>query len=496
MPVLSSMVWKRLWFTMLCILLYLILVAQGKRLSFQRTVTENKNSNERIATIRMGNMLDEFHFDLSSHHLKSRTITYDYNHSLVDKTIQNIRYDAYNNPSYMLSTTLNTSGIVIEGAEEVWNNNDLIQGQKWGQSGGRQWAELYNNNKDDYENTAFDAQWQTRFSYTPPVSVNIMPGINAEWNAKMNEFNQNTAPVTIQNSRYGEGGKTELSTSRGNGVITSERKVYDARGVLREYHYVESYPDDYSHEEITYYNCEGVPVYFTATLWDDEEEVEINMLDLVFVNGQPVAGIKDVDDYDESFRQYYNPQTGQFEFLEYGERDYEDYFMDLKSLTDPCDERDNNFISAGPRLLLEDAYPERFNMFGGYVQYTHQFNPKLGATVDVGYTAGSQYEWNYSRLNIVAGVNYYPFGCADAFDTYSLSAHIYGGLSSVTGKYEYNGMSYSNKNSGFALYGGIEGGIRINKTIGAELNLDFNPNFYDGNTTKNWIISAGINYRF
>ncbi|MGZ5255739.1 MAG: hypothetical protein ACXWCT_15130, partial [Flavitalea sp.] len=431
MQILSSFNWRRILITVLCLLVYLIAIAQyKKRIDVTHSQSIEVVSSDKLQEFRVGNLTDVLRFDPKTHQLKSRTVTYDFPTGPIDKKIQMVQYDQRNQPAYTLVKTFDQSGSVITALEELRVNGDILKGQQW--FGDRKQAFLYNDARDRYETTTFNAQWQPAFVYTPPAITEINWQPNVALNQLINDIRiASPGQFTVADKTYSPDGKAEVSYSSGADMKVSEKKIYDARGVVREYHYRETYPDDYMYEEITYFDCEGIPVYFESTMYDDND-YEYKAIRMQFRNGQPEAGYYQVDDYDGEFRQYYNPGTGQFEYLPGDDAAYMNYMFDMEEQFDPCDQP-NHLFSFGPRIILEDSYPERFTTIGGYLQYTYMFNDKIGGTVDLGYTTGKQFDWQYNKLNILGGATYFPFDCLGLEDDFSLSVHALAGLSSLKG---------------------------------------------------------------
>lgn len=492
MQILSFFNWRRILITVLCLLVYLVTIAQfGKRIDVVHTQRIDVVTSDKLQEFKMGNLTDLLRIDPKTHQLKTRTVTYDYTSGPIDKTIQQVQYDQLNQPAYTLLTTIDQSGSVIRGLEELRVNGDITKGYQW--FGDRKLAFLYNDNKDRYEPADFTTQWAPQFTYVTPVTTQVQWQPDIQLDQRISGIRSGSpGMISLPDKTYSDGGRAEINFASGADVRISEKKIYDARGVVREYHYVETYPDDFLYEEITYFDCEGVPVFFKSTLFDDED-YELEGVRMQFINGQPAAGYYQVEDFEGDFRHSYNPVTGQFEYMPGG--DAWNYVFDMKDQLKSCDQPDHIF-SLGPRLILEDSYPERFNTFGGYLQYTYMFNDKIGGTIDLGYTTGEQFDYQYNKINILGGATYFPFDCLGLDDDFSFSVHALAGLSSLTSEHNYGGMSYKNKSSCLTVYGGLDGYYNINKSWGIKLSADYNPNFQDGNTTNNYMFSLGASFRF
>ena len=485
----------------LSVILFFISIAahsQGKRLiDLRRAATVDVVTKEKIAQVGIYNMDEILRFDPVTHHLNSRQITYDYEDPVIDKRIDRIFYDGKNQPAYLQSTSININGEVIAAIEQVWRDNNQIQGYQWTNYNGRQSASLYDDATDKYLPQTFELKWQPKFTYTAPTIGEIQDFDAGEYLKTLSaERSQGDGTVTIPDQTYSPDGKVEFTRQLFENKMVKQERVFDARGVLREYRYKEIYSDDYMYEEITYYDCKGEIIYFEATLYDDED-YEVEMIDLIFKDGKPVAGIRDVDDFDEEgpieFRHFYNPNTQRFEprFFDW---EYDDYSFDMQDRLNPCNYPD--YFSVGVRYILEDSYPERFGTIGGYASYTHMFGKHWGITGDVGLTVGSQFDNDYTKLNIVAGPTFFPCDYASFADPFSFNAHLYVGLSNITSKYNFMGNTDKNSESYFTSVIGIDGFYNFNKKLSVKAGANLNLNFQEGNTSKNYLFDLGVAYRF
>ncbi|HEY0356258.1 MAG TPA: hypothetical protein VGC29_08645, partial [Flavisolibacter sp.] len=446
MPVLSSTTWRRFLLAMLCLLFALLALAQGKRFDFGRSISLDPKTNEKVAQYSLGNMNEELRFDQKTHHLNSRIISYDFNHSLVDKRVLRIQYDAQNQPAYLQSLTYNTSGNVIEGMEEVWTGNKLQQGYQWNQMEGKNWASLYNFNSSSYEPVDFETNWASRYRFNLPASSQYQVYDNTVWLGELSkERGQPTGKLIFENNTYGEGGSAEYNRYSTEDARVRETRFLDNNGVVREYRYSEVYEDDYMYEEITYYDCEGNPIYFESTMYDDED-YEVDMVDVIFVNGKPVAGVRDVDDYDEEgpirFRQYFNPSSGLFEYMSFAGWKYSNHVFNMENRLAPCPpQRNNNMLAFGPYFLIEDAY-DKFLMYGLFINYMYLMNQRFALAIQPTWTTGKQFDWTYNRINIMAGLNWFPAQCVDLTNPFSVSVHMYLGLAILKQKYKMGSNNY------------------------------------------------------
>lgn len=497
MPKLTYHQRRRCYLSATLFFIAIIAYPQKRLVDVTRSSTIDAITKEEIQQYGVANMTEILKFTPETHHLNSRTVTYDYDDPVIDKRIDRIFYDGKNQPAYIQSTTLNITGEIISAIEQILRDKVQVQGYKWLNMGGSQSAYLYDIATDKYLPQTFEQKWQPKFTYIPPATTQIQNFDVSEYlKGLAAERAQTTGSVTLPDQTYSKDGKVEVNRHSETNKLVKEEKVFDARGVLREYRLREIYPDDYVYEEITYYNCEGDRIYFESTLYDDED-YEVEIVDIIYKNGKPVAGIRDVDDFDGDgpieFRHFFNPVTQKFEprIMDW---DYDDYVFDMDDQLNPCDYPD--YFMFGPRLILEDSYPERFSTYGGFVSYTHMLGKHWGITGDVGFTVGSQYDNDYSKINIMAGPTWFPCDMGSFSDPFSVNAHLYVGLFSITSKYSYQGNTNKNSENYFTGLIGIDGYYNLNPKLSIKVGANYNLNFQQGNTAKNYLFDAGVRIGF
>jgi len=472
-------------------------MAQKQLVDIKRATSVDVVTKEQIEQFSFRNMEEILKFDPVNHHLNSRTITYDYNDPGIDKRVDKIFYDAQNNPSYLQSTTVNLNGIPVEAIEETWVNNRFVQGHSWGNINGKQWEDLYDSSGTG-STLSFQGTWQPKYEYIPVSPLQIKIDVSG-WNKEVSDaLAQPDGTITEPDHSYSPNGKAEIKRWKDGDVRVKEERVYDARGVLREYSYYEYYPDDFVYEETSYYNCRGEKIYFEST-WYDDEDYEIEMIDIVYQDGKPAAGWRDTEDYDyvgqSRLRQYYNPATQQFEFLLWNAWKYNNYAFNLQDQDDPCDYPDDYFV-VGPRLILEDSDPERFSTYGVFANYTALLNPHWGLSADAGFTVGKESDIKYTKINVMVGPTWFPCSRMDLDDPFSFSAHLFAGLSHVTSKYDFGGNAYSASGSSFAAMTGLDGYYNFSQKMGLRASANLNMNFASGNTTTNYLFDLGLRFSF
>ena len=456
-------------------------------LNFEKATVVDVITREQITTLSSRNVTDIIRTAPGTHHINSRQITYDYDDPMVDKTVQKIFYDAQNRPSYLQSVTTNAQGVPIEAVEKVYNGRDLLQGYKWNNFNGNQSAETYDAGAGKFIPFTFQPSWSPMFQYTPPASTSIQPVNKQPWEIQVKDvFKRGAFNQTTPGGMYGGNTQTTYAPS-GNRMVV-ENKIYDIRGTLRKHIYREYYSDDWGYEEITYYDCYGKKIYFEST-WYDDYGYEIETIDVAYENGEPVAYWRDVDDYDADFRQFFNPRTGKFEYINPFNESYANYIWDeaMANAGEPCDNFPRNSFFFGGSLISEDSY-ERFNTIGFEVIYIRFLNEKFGLTVDGGITFGSQFNVDYTKTMVLGGITYLPFSSLGLNDKFTVSVHALAGIAGITAK------SGNFKSSGSDLSGelGVNGTYRINPKWGVEAGAGWNPVFSSGNTSSNYRLRLGL----
>jgi hypothetical protein len=461
-------------------------------MDFQRSQSVDVVTREVIENVKTANVVDVLRFTPGNHHLNSRTTVYDYSKGDVDKNTMNVFYDNQNNPAYLESVFINNNGITIKGVEEVLVNKDLKQGYRWNNLEGKS-AQRYDDAADKYLDIEFTPNWKPMFHYDPIDPSAIQPMNKTLWHQKVQDiFSLGEINRPVSDNVFGGKAEVVYSKSRVKDMRIGETRLYDKRGTLREYIYNEYYSDDWVYEEITYYDCDGQILYFESTLYDDWD-YEIEMVDVAYKNGKPVAGLRDVDDVDASFRQYYNPDTGEFEYVNMWNWDYAAYqwVIGMANADEPCDDFEYNDFFAGPSLISEDSY-ERFNTIGVDLTYTRYLNPKIGLVGDIGITFGSQNNIDYTKLNLFAGITWLPCSKMGRDDKLCFSLQALVGVISITDKYN------QSKNTSSDLGGYLGAGLDydLNKKWGVQGKAGWNPVFGDGNTANNYRAALGLRYSF
>jgi len=300
---------------------------------------------------------------------------------------------------------------------------------------------------------------------------------------------------------YGAGGTADYKYKPFigyNNVETETIQYKDLNGTVRKEVYREYYSDGFMYEEITFYDCDGKPVHFDSSMYDDYGD-EYEYTEIEYKNGVAVAGYRDIEDEDEEgyydYREYYNPLTGQFEQNRMGEGGwsfYKRYQYDGPSLN-VCGDFPRNQIFLAGSLLREDAKPG-FNLYGGLVDYTRFLNSKIGITADLRFNAGSMNNTKYNKLNFMAGITYVPLKDAGLDDRYTFSIHALAGIVNLKSKY---GM-YSNSQTLFNAVIGPRFDYNFCNSLGAGVQLELNPVFPKGggNTSYNFSSAIGVRYSF
>ena len=465
---------------------------QGRRLSFERSSSIDVITKEKIETVKTANVVDILKFSPTTHHLDSRVTTYNLR-GAVDKNRLTVFYDGQNQADYIRSEYIDPSGVTIRGMEESFVDKVLKQGYKWDAK--QKSAETYNEATRKYDPFRFTPNWKPVINYTPVAPTIIKPVDNSAWHMEVQDvIKKNNAVEAITKNSFG--GRGEVAYIGHDHMETTETKLYDAHGTLRQYIYREYYSDDWMYEEITDYDCDGYILYFESTLYDDWD-YEISMVDIAFKDGKPVAGWRDVDDYDADFRQYYDPLTNQFEYINDNNEDYAYYRWKtgMEIADEPCDDFDYDWFFFGPSLISEDAN-KRFNTIGVEFTYTKFLSGEFGLTAASSITFGSQFNVDYTKINVFAGVTCMPFKGLKVADPLSVGLVLVAGLTSETDKYSQGNMSSKSSRSLPGGFLGLDVDYDISKKWGLQGMAGWNPAFPKGGVVSNYLLSAGLRYQF
>ena len=121
---------------------------------------------------------------------------------------------------------------------------------------------------------------------------------------------------------------------------------------------------------------------------------------------------------------------------------------------------------------------------------------ETGISADLGLTKGSQFDNDYTKLNIMVGPTWYPCTKMNLDDPFSFSAHIFAGFSNITSKYTFNSMTTKTSEGSFSAMGGLDGYYNFNTKMAVRLSANYNINSKDGNTSNNYLFDAGLTFKF
>lgn len=491
-----------------CLLLILLctnsIVAQKPRLAIEAPVSVTVIGSEQILesrTFSIGNLTETILRSPKTHNVVQRTSRYDYRTAGGGLRIDNFYFDNQNQPAYINSVTSDINSIPINVIEEIRLANVIQQGYKWTNLPGTQSAFQYNIDTKQYKPVSFSADY--KLQWKAPAYNDLGAAVsNTLWKEKMNTvLEKKTETESKADDTYGVGGTADYKYKPFigyNNVETETIQYKDLNGTVRKEVYREYYSDGFMYEEITFYDCDGKPVHFDSSMYDDYGD-EYEYTEIEYKNGVAVAGYRDIEDEDEEgyydYREYYNPLTGQFEQNRMGEGGwsfYKRYQYDGPSLN-VCGDFPRNQVFLAGSLLREDAKPG-FNLYGGLVDYTRFLNPKIGITADLRFNAGSMNSTKYNKLNFMAGITYVPLKDVGLDDRYTFSIHALAGVVNLKSKY---GM-YSNSQTLFNAVIGPRFDYNFCNSLGAGVQLELNPVFSKGggSTSYNFSSAIGVRYSF
>lgn len=480
------------------------MIAQRPKLHIEATVPVNVIGSEQLLesrTFSIGNLTETILRSPKTHNVVQCTSQYDYRTAGGGLRTDHFYFDNQNNPAYLNSVTFDINSIPISVIEEIRSVNVIQQGYKWTNLPGLQSSYQYSIDTKQYKPVTFTADYKLQWK-APAYSDLSATVSNTMWKEKINKIlEKKTMTESKADDTYGTGGTAEYKYKPfiGFNVEIETIQYKDASGTLREEIYREYYSDGFMYEEVTYYDCNGKPVHFDSSMYDDYGD-EYEYTEIEYKNGVAVTGYRDIEDEDEEgyydYREYYNPLTGQFEQNRLGDGNwsyYQRFKYDLSSLKTCGGDYPRNQIFLAGSLLREDAKPG-FNLYGGLVDYTRFLNPKIGITADLRFNAGSMNSTKYNKLNFMAGITYVPLKDAGLDDRYTFSVHAMAGVLNLKSKY---GM-YSNSQTLFNAVIGPRFDYNFCSGLGAGVQLELNPVFSKGggNTSYNFSSGIGVRYSF
>lgn len=151
----------------------------------------------------------------------------------------------------------------------------------------------------------------------------------------------------------------------------------------------------------------------------------------------------------------------------------------------------HNEIFVGFSLIREDNGSNGFNTYGGQVAYTRNLCWRGGLTGDMGVNFGSNGGVDYTKFNILAGGTYYPIKTSVPSSDFSFSIHALAGISSIRSSYS----GISNSSSYFTLDVGPGFNYYFGNKLGLGLRAGYMPSFGKGNTSNNFRVALGLDFR-
>lgn len=154
----------------------------------------------------------------------------------------------------------------------------------------------------------------------------------------------------------------------------------------------------------------------------------------------------------------------------------------------------NDFF-VGFSLIREDNGNNGFYTYGGEFAYTRNLCRRGGITGDVGVNFGSYNMVDYTKINILAGGTYYPIKKAVPASDFNFSLHALAGVSNIKSRYSIGSYSSSASNSYFTM--DIGGGFNyyFGDKTGVGLRFGYMPAFSKGNTSNNFRVALGLDFR-
>lgn len=311
-------------------------------------------------------------------------------------------------------------------------------------------------------------------------------------------YSKPNTSFTLDDILFGEGKVQVNIVPQGNYMIET-RNYFGPSGANRLTINRQYDREGSMYEEKDYYDCSGLQLHKEVNLTDPYGYTS-ELYEIRYDKGMPSFGYRDIAPGNEflQYRQPYNIGTGSID-LRSTPGLWQTYNFNM-SKNCPDDEEDEledeamfyqNLLFGGLSYMIEDSY-EPFCMFGGGLNYTRMFTPKLGIGLDLGYYSGKQFGWDQTRFNIMAGPEYFPCGKLGMGSQFSVSPFVYLGASMHSQKYN----NFKNSETTFAAMGGLNLGYRLSPQIRIKGGAAINPVFYENQAAWNKRIDLGIRYTF
>lgn len=508
-PLRQKNTWKIICSCMTPFICCIHLHAQPKpRLEITPTQTVSVADLNRVAdsrTFSIDNLKEVIYRDPQTHQVIKRESNYSLSASGLGNRNTIVFYDGgINSPNYMRSVTTDANNIPINAIEKI----EVLkspQSYEWSSTGGVINAIRYSDRNKAVADPNPPASYQPVFQVPGYTAINTKID-NSSYLLKISaKFSKANFTETVPNFTYGNGGTTAYTYKPFAGYTNVETETVqfrDPKGMLRKEIYTEYYRDGFAYEEITYYDCNGKPVHFESSVYDEYGD-EWEYMEIEYKDGVAVGGYRDITGEDEigfyEFREYYNPVTHRFEEKPSGTIGWslQKYSFPVRGLNNLCNRYPEHVFFAGPSLIREDySQDDKLNMWGAMVNYSWFIDRRFGATLEIGYNRGSIQMNDYSKLNLMGGITYVPCNRVGLQSDFTVSVHALAGMQFLKSEYSFGNNSFSNTDNAFTLALGPRLDYKFSGSIGAGLGIDYNPVFTDNNTANNFRLSAGIRFDF
>lgn len=284
-------------------------------------------------------------------------------------------------------------------------------------------------------------------------------------------------PDTRPDNTYGEGGtKTTTSTKLKDGGSETKTTIKDKDGNVKEEKTITINNSKEEIETTDYYDNNGKKKRHTQTQKDANGNT-IYQLDENYKDGVITSGELTDNTTGKNEKKKYNPNTEKYEPVNEGQSTPYDFKLPDFS---------NDVITA-VSLIYEDSY-NRFFTYGINVAYIHALNPNIGITGDAGIYSGSDNGINYTKIQVLGGINLLPHPHGN--NRVLFSPHLLAGIVTIHSKYKM--ASYSSSSSAFSMAAGTDVAIGLNNRAAIAVRADYNPAFPSGGVAHNFRLSTGL----
>ncbi|HEY0355212.1 MAG TPA: TonB-dependent receptor, partial [Flavisolibacter sp.] len=310
-------------------------------------------------------------------------------------------------------------------------------------------------------------------------------------------FSKPNTNITLDDILFGDG-KLQVNIVPQGEYMIETRNYTGPSGITRLNINRQFDREGSMYEEKNYFDCSGLQLQKEVNLTDPYGYTS-ELYEIHYENGIPAFGYRDLAPGNAflPYRQAYNIGTGSID-ASVAPGLWQSYNFNFNK-TCKNDKKDqvseamfySNLLFGGLSYLIEDSY-EPFCMFGGGLNYTRLLTPQLGIGLDLGYYSGKQYMWDYTKFNIMAGPEFFPFNNMRSIDKFSISPFVYLGASILS--QEYN--NYKDSETTFSGLGGVNLGYRLSPQINIKAGAAINPVFYENEPAWNKRLDLGVRFRF